>query len=224
VNALAWKALAGVAALGLNFYAYNHLATEEVIPPRETFVNFPNELGAWRCPQREEIEPKIRANLGVTDYIICEFVRQDPLRAVSVYVGYHATQVRHEGGGDAENSIHPPKHCLPGSGWSIADHQLVRLEMPGFPGGSAVVNRLMIAKGKDRQLVYYWYQGQGRVIAEDWKKIVWLVWDRATHGRTDGSLVRFSVPIVRENVEEAERAFLEVAPQIVERLGPHVPV
>jgi EpsI family protein len=223
MTGLLLKSLAGAAALGLNFYIYNHLATDEVIPPRTKFERFPDQLEGWRCPQRDEIGADIVRNLGVTDYLVCSFESDEPGRLVSLYVGYHETQVRREGGGSGENSIHPPKHCLPGSGWSIANHELVRLELPGFPEGGALVNRLVIAKGNERQLVYYWYQGQGRVIAEDWKKVVWLFWDRASRQRTDGALVRFSVPVVRGDVEEAERAFLEIAPQITEQLAAYVP-
>ena len=69
--------------------------------------------------------------------------------------------------------------------------------VPGLPGGPAPVNRLVIARGEARSLVYYWYQSRGHVIADDYRKIVHLFWDRATRNRTDGSLVRFTVPVVR---------------------------
>jgi EpsI family protein len=223
MTGLLLKALAGAAALGLNFYIYNHLATDEVIPPRTKFERFPDALDGWRCPQREAIEQEIVSNLGVTDYLICNFEHGAPERLVSLYVGYHETQVRREGGGSAENSIHPPKHCLPGSGWSIADHQLVHLDLPGFPEGGAVVNRLVIAKGSERQLVYYWYHGQSRVIAEDWKKVVWLFWDRASRQRTDGALVRFSSPVVRGDTAAADEAILDLAARIVPELPAYVP-
>ncbi len=60
------------------------------------------------------------------------------------------------------------------------------------------MNRLVIAKGNQRQLTYYWYQSRGRVIAEDYMKMVHLFWDRATKSRTDGSLVRLTVEMYRQ--------------------------
>jgi EpsI family protein len=140
-------------------------------------------------------------------------------------VGYHAAQVRREGGGGGkENMIHPPAHCLPGSGWDIIDSRRVPLELPGLPGGRAEVNRLVIAKGEARQLVFYWYQERGRVIARDWQKIVDLFWDRATRSRTDGALVRFSAPIpARGDADEAERTLLDLAGHIVAQLPAYVP-
>jgi EpsI family protein len=214
---------AAFAFLVLNFYVYNYFARSAVIPPREEFTDFPLQLGEWRCEGNETIEAKMLRNLGATDYWICNYVRPGH-RLVSLYVGYHATQVREEGGGSGENSIHPPAHCLPGSGWDIIDLRTVQVDLPGLPQSPAKVKRLIVAKGRQRQLVYYWYQQQGRVIAEDWQKILYVGYDRATRGRTDGALVRFTIPIVGDDDESAERAFRDLAPLVVEKLSPHVPI
>jgi EpsI family protein len=166
---------------------------------------------------------EIEANLGVTDYLICDYARQDPAALVSLYLGYHERQVREEGGGSGENSIHPPAHCLPGSGWDLIRIQTVMLDLPGLPQHPARVKRLVIAKGDARQLVYYWYQQQGRVIAEDWQKILYVGLDRALHGRTDGTLVRFTIPLAPDGEETAEAAFRDLAPQIVARFPGFLP-
>jgi EpsI family protein len=218
------KFAVAMAFFGLNFYTYHYLATEPVIPARKTFEEFPLELGEWACPEREEMSEEFERKLGVTDYLICNYRKRNSREMVSVYVGYHETQVREEGGGSKETSIHPPAHCLPGSGWDLIDLQKQILDMPGLPGKSPLVNRLIIAKGELRQLVYYWYQSRGRVIARDWEKILYMGWDRATLGRTDGSLVRFTTMITRKSGEEAaEAAFRAVAPQLVALLPDYVP-
>jgi EpsI family protein len=217
------KVLIAAAFLALNFYTYYELASQEVAPPRKSFASFPLELGDWSCAGPQEMEPKVLQNLGVTDYLICTFTRRAPTGLVGVYVGYHESQVRKEGGGSGENSIHPPRHCLPGSGWNIMDAEVVDLELPGLFDGGANVNRLIIAKGNERQLVYYWYQSRGRVIADDWRKIVALFFDRATRQRTDGSLVRFTIPILRGQVEPAEAAFRDLASGILPQLDAYVP-
>jgi EpsI family protein len=210
--------------LALDLYIYHEFAREQVIPVRTSFESFPLVLDDWTCPARGEITPEVWRNLGATDILLCDYYRNDPPALVSVYVGYHQTQVREQGGGSGENSIHPPAHCLPGSGWDIIDNRTVPLDVAGLPQAHAAVKRLVIAKGDQRQLVYYWYQSQGRVIAEDWKKILYVGLDRARRGRTDGSLVRFTIPIVRGDEERAEQAFRDLAPRVVERLASHVPV
>jgi EpsI family protein len=217
------KLAAGLLFLGLNFYTYYYLATGEIHPDRTTLELFPNQLGDWVCPAREHMGPDIERNLGVTDYVICLFERPSDRAIVSVYVGYHASQVRKEGGGSNENMIHPPAHCLPGSGWDIIAARRVALDLPGLPGAPAEVNRLVIAKGDERQLVYYWYQERGRVIAQDWRKIIDLFLDRATRQRTDGALVRLTSPIVRGDEQLSEQAVLAVAAELTPRLPAFVP-
>lgn len=217
------KALVALGFLVANLYIYHGFARAELFPPREEFAKFPLQLGDWSCPHHEFMNAETLANLGASDYLICEYRRAAPAGFVGVYVGYHETQIREEGGGSGENSIHPPKHCLPGSGWDIIGHQVVELDVPGLPQRPAMVNRMVIAKGDARQLVYYWYQTQGRVIADDWRKIVYLSWDRMLRQRTDGALVRFTVPVFHKDEDAAERQIHELASEIVPRLAAYVP-
>ena len=218
------KLIVAIAFLALNVYTYHFMARKALIPPRETFASFPLEIDRWRCARNQPLDSGVKENLGATDTLICDYVEDADPRLVEVYVGYHATQVREEGGGSGENSIHPPAHCLPGSGWDIIESSTVPLAFPGVPDPNARAKRLVIAKGQARQLVYYWYQMQGRFIAEDWQKILYVGWDRATHGRTDGALVRFSIPLRAGDEEAAENAFRDLAPRILGLLPRYVPV
>jgi EpsI family protein len=212
-----------VAFLTANLYVYHEFARVQIIPPREQFASFPLVLDGWRCAGREFMDDKTLRNLGASDYLICDYQREATHESVGVYLGYHESQIREEGGGSAENSIHPPKHCLPGSGWDIIGHSVVDIDLPGLPQQPAPVNRMVIAKGDARQLVYYWYQTQGRVIADDWQKIAYLSWDRARSGRTDGALIRFTTAIFHKDDDAAERRIRELAADITPRLPAFVP-
>lgn len=217
------KLAIALAFLGLNFYIYNFFATKAVIPQRTPFTEFPTELeDGWTC-EPERMDDAVERNLGVTDYLLCTYIQPEHQWFGNVYIGYHASQVREEGGGSMENSIHPPAHCLPGSGWDIIRNQTVPLALPGMPGMGGSVKRLLIAKGERRQLVYYWYNSRGRVISEDWQKILYVGYDRATRGRTDGSLVRFTFPVYRNDEAAAEEAFHSLAPLVLKRLPEFVP-
>jgi len=209
--------------ISINFYTYNYMASEAVYPPRESFDTFPLEFGEWTCSERQEMPPGVENNLGVTDYLICNFVRPETHDMVGVYFGYHESQVREEGGGAGENSIHPPAHCLPGSGWDIIDNQTVTVNIPGLPQSPATVKRMIIAKGELRQLVFYWYQSRGRVISEDWKKILYVGLDRALRSRTDGSLTRFTIRIIQKDEARAEAAFFDLAPLILANASRYIP-
>ena len=46
------KLIAGLLFVGLNYYVYSYLATDEVVPERSEFANFSNEVGDWSCRGR----------------------------------------------------------------------------------------------------------------------------------------------------------------------------
>lgn len=222
------KIAVAIGVLALNAYVFYFSGMNEETPPRRSFAEFPLELEGWSCGERQEMEPKIEQRLGVTDYLVCNFQREGTKASgaipfIGLYVGYHERQVREGGQSAAKSSIHPPRHCLPGAGWNIVKAQTVQLALPGFPDGGGTVNRLVVAKGDMRQLVYYWYHSRGHVIAQDWQKLAALFWDRATSGRSDGSLVRFTIPLRQGSMEEADAAFRDLASKVVPRLSAHVP-
>ena len=82
----------------------------------------------------------------------------------------------------------------------------------------------MIAHGDARQLTYFWYQSRGRVLARNHEVILYRMLDRATRHRTDGALMRFTVPIHDGDVEEAESAFRDLAGKIAPHIGSYLPL
>lgn len=213
-----FKFLAAFAILGLNTYVYWYMGSDEVIPPRSQFVEFPDQFGDWRCYNREKMEEGVLANLRVTDYISCAFINEDLENFTHLYIGYHERQTRDRESGRAA-VIHPPEHCLPGSGWDIIDSTIVPISIG--PGGEA--KRFVIAKGKQRSLVYFWYHSRGHVIARNYEKIMWMFLDRARRGRTDGSLVRFTIPIRHGDMETAEASFREFSNAVTPLLSSYIP-
>ncbi len=123
---------------------------------------------------------------GMTDYSMRKF-GPDSSPAFSVYVAYYDRQVQGK-------AMHSPKNCLPGAGWDI----LTSTQIPapsGTPG--ATVNRVLLSNKGSRALVYYWYQGRGRLEASEYV-VKWnLLKDAALLGRTEESLVRIVVPLPR---------------------------
>ncbi len=214
--------------LGLTLALFRFVGEAEAFPQRRSLAEFPSRLGEWRCPRRILMREGIARIAQVDDYLLCNYVRVTQSSAteyVNVYVGYHARQVREGGTGryEGETAIHPPKHCLPGSGWDIIDAGLEEIEVAGLPLSPAPVNRFTIAKGNQRQLVYYWYQSRGRVIARDWKKVAYLALDRVLRQRTDGALVRFTTPIEGEDIASADERIHSVIAGVVPRLPDFLP-
>lgn len=217
------KFLAALLILGLNSYVYWYLGSEEVIPTREHFSSFPDEFEGWRCQRRETLDEGVINRLLVSDYISCGFYNAAENEGVHLYVGYHERQTRDRNTG-ASSAIHPPEHCLPGSGWDVIDASVVPLDEHALAGEkTGEAKRFVIAKGNERALVYFWYHSRGRVIARSHEKILYMFLDRARLGRTDGSLVRFTVPIVNGDIEQAEQTFRAFANQVTPLLTSYVP-
>ena len=107
---------------------------------------------------------------------------------VWVYVGYYQSQ-------RTGATYHSPKNCLPGAGWQFAESSFVQIPVRAGSDDAITINKVLIEKGLDKQVILYWYQDRGRVIASEYWAKAYLMWDAMTKNRTDGSLVRLSIPV-----------------------------
>jgi EpsI family protein len=123
---------------------------------------------------------------GVTDYLMREYAPADSATpAFTVYVGYYDQQMQGK-------TIHSPRNCLPGAGWEALASETLRV---ATAAGDVAVNRYLLQKGEEQALVLYWYQGRGRVAANEYR-VKWdLLRDAALRRRSDEALVRVVVPI-----------------------------
>jgi EpsI family protein len=80
----------------------------------------------------------------------------------------------------------------------------VTVELPGTRMGKVRLNRAVIQKGLERQLVYYWFEGRGRQFVGDFAARFANIADSLTLGRTDGGLVRVITPIGDDGVAAAD--------------------
>jgi EpsI family protein len=183
-------------------------ARDHVIPPRSDFSRFP-ALPGWTSTLEPVSNEALRV-LKPTDYLSRNYRREADGRLVNVYVGYHGKQLR---GG----AIHSPRLCLPANGWHIVS--LERVPMPGGADG-VEINRMVVGRGRDRQLVYYWYQGRGHVSASEYTSFVYRTFDVARRRRSDEALVRFGTT---GDDAAADRALEEMVRQVAPLLEPFVP-
>lgn len=157
---------------------------------------------------------------GMTDYTLRSF-GADSAPTFTVYVGYYDRQVQGQ-------TIHSPKNCLPGAGWEVMSSEnrpLPPMASVGQIPGS--VNRVILSNKGTQALVYYWYQGRGRVEANEYR-VKWdLLRDAALYGRTEEALVRVVVPIpagaaVGVSNSAEVRGADELALKVVSELYPEV--
>lgn len=160
-------------------------------------VDFPLQFQGWRG-SANHISPGVLAVLGPGEYLDRSYRRSGMIIPVGLFVAYFPSQ-------RTGDTIHSPQDCLPGSGWTPLSSRRVSLSGHGL--GALTVNRYVIAKGLDRMLVLYWYEEQGRDVASEYLAKVFLVADSIGEERTDGALIRVSVPIVsREDAGDAQNS------------------
>jgi EpsI family protein len=101
-----------------------------------------------------------------------------------LFIAYYAEQ-------RAGESMHSPKHCLPGAGWEIWDYASAQIPVRDR---SFNVNKYSISKDNQRMLVLYWYQSKNRIVASEYLGKLQLARDTLLHNSTAGSIVRIIVP------------------------------
>jgi EpsI family protein len=191
----------------------------EDTPLRLSFSLFPMQLGDWQGIQRPPMAANILAVLGLDDYITRVYVRPNR-EAADLYVGYWRSQRQCD-------TMHSPQNCLPGAGWEPVSQSLLTFPDPRNAGAPPLtVNRFLIQKGVERQLVLYWYQGRGRVIGSEYWSKIYLVLDAARYNRTDAAIVRVVVPVGGTTAEAeaaAEKSALAFVNELMPALGKFLP-
>jgi EpsI family protein len=142
----------------------------------------------------------VLAVLGVDDYLTRVYFNADRTEGAGLYIGFYQSQRQ----GD---TMHSPLNCLPGAGWEPLSQSRLIVNVAGDKSRSTSrdieVNRYVIRKGLDRQLVLYWYQAHDRIVASEYWGKFYLVADAVRMNRTDGALVRVIVPIAPGETSEA---------------------
>jgi EpsI family protein len=181
---------------------------------RTSFDAFPMTLQDWRATIDPPLSEDILKVLGVDDYLSRIYYRADGA-AVGLYMGFYGSQRQ----GD---TIHSPLNCLPGAGWEPVKEGRLTINNVDGAGRDVTVNRYVVQKGLERQLVLYWYQSHGRVVASEYTSKFLLINDAIRINRTDGSLVRVIAPIP-VSAEDDGAAAEKLAESFVRVLFPQLP-
>ena len=131
----------------------------------------------------------------------------------SLFVAYFDQQTQGK-------TIHSPKNCMPGGGWEPLASHIIPIETAA---GAVAVNKYLLQRGSERALVLYWYQGRGRVEANEYVVKFDLLKDAALRGRSDEALVRIVVPLEKSEEEAVELA-ARVAETVLPRLDAALPL
>jgi exosortase D (VPLPA-CTERM-specific) len=180
----------------------------EIIPSRALFPEFPTQIGNWHGEQTA-MEETVTKFLGLTDYVLANY-KNDKSQSVNFYAAYYESQRKGV-------SPHSPRVCIPGGGWQISD--ITRTQIGDLP-----INRIVIKKEDNTQLVYYWFQQRGRQFANEYFMKWYLFKDALLLNRTDGALVRITTAVApNENIADADNRLKAFAQQVAPVLPKFIP-
>jgi EpsI family protein len=201
-----------LAAQGAAYYAI--AARPELTPAVAPLDRFPVRLAEWFLARNVPVEKEVADVLRASDTL--NRIYANPAgRGIIFFIAYFQTQ-------RTGATPHSPKNCLPGSGWEPVES----------PGGQRIqvagraepleVNRYVVAKGNDRDVVLYWYQSHNRVIASEFGAKFWLIADAVRYRRSDTALVKIVAPAPDGDVAAAANAAVAFAqaayPAILQQL------
>lgn len=186
----------------------------EILPSRKAVDLFPKQIGEWEDVKDQPLASDVREILGDGDFLSRIYARKSGEPVVDFFLAYFPTQ-------RTGSTMHSPQHCLPGAGWTPSQHTHIQVN---GPDGPKTVNLYLISKGLDRQVVLYWYQAHGRIVASEYWAKIYLVSDAISMNRTDGSLLRVITRVngdePLESATDRARSFSE---QLLRVLDPYVP-
>ncbi len=187
----------------------------EYFPPRAPLASLPSQIDGWTGTD-SVLDQQTLDILGPGEFLVRDYENaSQPQPWINLYIAYFPSQ-------KAGDTIHSPNHCLPGAGWVPTSRERVRLTRPD--GSSFPVNRYVVSKSGDRQLVLYWFQAHGRAVASEYWAKYYLVSDSIRMNRSDGGLVRLMTPMFAgESQDDAEARVMQLEPRLLPLLDSCIP-
>lgn len=174
---------------------------------------FPLMLGNWQASQ-SRLLASIVATVDASDYYYGNFTSPTG-EAINLYISYYEDQ-------KLGPAPHSPKLCIPGDGWLIRDEQPVTLKTR--TGVSITVNRLMITKGDNTTIAYYWLKQGSRVFRQQYMARLDLLRFSIMENRADAALIRMVTTIGKnEKIEDGDARLQQVATELLSVVADYVP-
>lgn len=191
------------------FYSASHGENTPLPLPLSTL---PATFGDWRLLQEGVVEEDTREVLKADDLLTRWYV--GPEGGANLFMAYFKTQ-------RTGQSPHSPKNCLPGSGFQPSESGRIDVKV----GDRTInINKYIVSKGDSESVVLYWYQSQGRVIADEFAAKFYLIEDSIRNHRSDTSLVRVVVPVMNGDRDKAVNTavdFVKASFPVIDSWLPH---
>jgi EpsI family protein len=157
--------------------------SQSAVPLAGSLKAILSDLPGYRI-EEQHYSAEERRVAGMSDYVSRVYFR-DSVPVFATLVSYYERQTQGQ-------TIHSPRNCLPGAGWEVMTAGTRPVMVNGTP---VTLNRYVIKNQASTAVVYYWYQGRGRIVSNEYT-VKWnLLRDAALSGHTEEALVRVVVPV-----------------------------
>jgi EpsI family protein len=179
-------------------------ADRRMEPLAQPLESISRQIGGFESSPKEDLtlDSGVLGQLRPTSYLIRRYTKNGA--SMDLFIAYYAQQ-------RAGESMHSPKHCLPGAGWEIWDYG--RATIPE-KGGNVSINQYSISRDGQRDTVLYWYQSKNRIIASEYEGKLLLARDALLHSSTAAAIVRITAPDQPGTVELAKEFAAGVLPEV----------
>lgn len=189
------------------------LSHGEATPPALPLAQFPKQVLDYSSVAEVPFDKEVLEILKPSDYLNRVYF-EPGVGQLGLYIAYFESQ-------RTGTTIHSPKNCLPGSGWTPTVSTITSVALPD--GRQVPMNLYLIRKGLEESVVLYWYQSHGRVVASEYKGKYYMVYDALRLNRTDAALIRVTSPVINGDEETAKKHAMAFAQQVavdVEKIIP----
>jgi len=168
------------------------------------------QIEGWTATGDETVPAPTLHALAPSAYLVRNYRKGNS--QLGLFVAFYAQQ-------RAGESMHSPKHCLPGSGWEIWKHDSVFVPVRGM---QVQINKYSIQNSGSRMLMFYWYQSKTRIVASEYIGKILLARDTVLSGHTAGSIVRIMLPDTPAASAEGVAFAARLVPEVERCFGSQV--
>ncbi len=209
------RVLTIIALFAVTWYVLKMTAEVTPVPIKKALALFPHQVGNYHLSKSFQSSADVVEMLGVDDYLQYNYIDEANTR-INLYVGYYKAV-------GVSGSYHSPKNCLPGGGWGIDGVKDVVLQVGSKGERQVTVSQMLIRNGAEYQVVTYWYQNRGRIVASEYWEKVYLVLDAILMQRRDGTFVRIMSVVPDKQIGATEVKLKRFAEQTMILLEDHLP-
>lgn len=204
-----------ITLLAATWYTLQTTSQVTATPIKKSLSLFPHQIADYHLSNSFQSSAGVIEMLGVDDYIQYNYI-DEANTYINLYAGFYKAV-------GVSGSYHSPKNCLPGGGWGIDTVKKVVLETGIENKRQSTVSEMLIRNGAEYQVVIYWYQNRGRIIASEYWEKIYLVLDALFKGRRDGTFVRIMTVAQDGDIKGAEARIKSFAEQVMPLLDQYLP-